>query len=29
VLLLVLDSLGWRIVSLSFDRERLMTGTRS
>jgi ABC-type transport system involved in multi-copper enzyme maturation permease subunit len=27
--LLVLDGLGWRIVSAMFDRERLMTGTRS
>ena len=27
-LLLVLDGLGWRIVSLAFDRERLITGTR-
>jgi ABC-type transport system involved in multi-copper enzyme maturation permease subunit len=29
VLLLVLDGLGWRIVSALFDRERLVTGTRS
>lgn len=29
VLLLVLDGLGWRIVSAMFDRERLITGTRS
>jgi ABC-type transport system involved in multi-copper enzyme maturation permease subunit len=29
VLLLVLDRLGWRIVSRLFDRERLITGTRS
>jgi ABC-type transport system involved in multi-copper enzyme maturation permease subunit len=28
VLLLVLDGLGWRIVSVAFDRERLITGTR-
>jgi ABC-type transport system involved in multi-copper enzyme maturation permease subunit len=28
VLLLVLDRLGWRIVSLAFDRERLITGTK-
>ena len=27
-LLLVLDGLGWRITSLAFDRERLITGTR-
>jgi ABC-type Na+ efflux pump permease subunit len=27
-LLLVLDWLGWRITSLAFDRERLITGTR-
>ena len=27
--LLVLDGLGWRIVSAAFDRERLVTGTRS
>ena len=26
--LLVLDSLGWRLVSALFDRERLITGTR-
>jgi len=26
--LLVLDILGWRIVSPAFDRERLITGTR-
>ncbi len=26
--LLVLDGLGWRVVSAMFDRERLMTGTR-
>jgi ABC-2 type transport system permease protein len=26
--LLVLDGLGWRIASLGFDRERLITGTR-
>ena len=25
--LLVLDGLGWRITSATFDRERLMTGT--
>ena len=29
VLLLVLDRLGWRVVSALFDRERLITGTRS
>ena len=28
LLLLVLDGLGWRVVSLTFDRERLITGTR-
>jgi ABC-type transport system involved in multi-copper enzyme maturation permease subunit len=28
VVLLVLDGLGWRIVSSMFDRERLITGTR-
>jgi ABC-type transport system involved in multi-copper enzyme maturation permease subunit len=27
-LLVVLDRLGWRIVSAAFDRERLITGTR-
>ena len=27
-LLLVLDTLGWRITSVTFDRERLITGTR-
>ena len=27
-LLLVLDTLGWRITSATFDRERLVTGTR-
>jgi ABC-type Na+ efflux pump permease subunit len=27
-LLLVLDGLGWRITSATFDRERLITGTR-
>jgi ABC-2 type transport system permease protein len=27
--LLVLDRLGWRLVSALFDRERLITGTRS
>jgi hypothetical protein len=26
--LLVLDSIGWRLVSLLFNRERLITGTR-
>ncbi len=26
--LLVLDGLGWRFVSVAFDRERLITGTR-
>ncbi|MFC0551682.1 ABC transporter permease [Planotetraspora thailandica] len=26
--LLVLDAIGWRIVSSAFDRERLITGTR-
>ncbi|MEA2638564.1 MAG: type transport system permease protein [Chloroflexota bacterium] len=29
VLLLVLDRLGWRAVAALFDRERLVTGTRS
>ncbi|TCM47964.1 ABC transporter permease [Kribbella sp. VKM Ac-2568] len=29
VLLLVLDVLGWRIVSAMFDRERLITGSKS
>ena len=29
VALLLLDGLGWRIVSPMFDRERLITGTRS
>jgi ABC-type Na+ efflux pump permease subunit len=28
VVLLVLDTLGWRITSATFDRERLITGTR-
>ncbi len=28
VLLPALDGLGWRVVSLMFDRERLITGTR-
>jgi ABC-2 type transport system permease protein len=28
VLLLVLDGLGWQIVSAMFDRERLITGAR-
>jgi ABC-2 type transport system permease protein len=27
--LLVVDRLGWRVVSVLFDRERLITGTRS
>jgi ABC-type transport system involved in multi-copper enzyme maturation permease subunit len=27
--LLLLDRLGWRVVSMLFDRERLITGTRS
>ena len=27
--LLVIDALGWRIVSVMFDRERLVTGTKS
>jgi ABC-type transport system involved in multi-copper enzyme maturation permease subunit len=27
--LLLIDALGWRIVSAMFDRERLVTGTRS
>jgi hypothetical protein len=27
--LLLLDALGWRIVSPAFDRERLITGTAS
>jgi hypothetical protein len=25
--LLILDGLGWRITSVTFDRERLITGT--
>jgi ABC-2 type transport system permease protein len=29
VALLALDRLGWRVVSAMFDRERLVTGTRS
>jgi ABC-2 type transport system permease protein len=29
IILLILDALGWRIVSPMFDRERLITGTRS
>jgi ABC-type transport system involved in multi-copper enzyme maturation permease subunit len=29
VALLLVDVLGWRLVSLMFDRERLVTGTRS
>ncbi|HEY7223676.1 MAG TPA: ABC transporter permease [Micromonosporaceae bacterium] len=28
LLLLVLDTVGWRVVSAAFDRERLITGTR-
>jgi ABC-2 type transport system permease protein len=28
LLLVVLDGLGWRIVSVAFDRERLIAGTR-
>jgi hypothetical protein len=28
VLLVVLDGVGWRVVSRAFDRERLITGTR-
>lgn len=28
LLLVVLDGLGWRLVSATFDRERLITGTR-
>ncbi len=28
VLLLALNALGWRVTSASFDRERLITGTR-
>jgi len=28
IALLVLDRLGWRFVSLLFDRERLISGTR-
>jgi hypothetical protein len=28
VLLLVIDGFGWRIVSATFDRERLITGSR-
>jgi len=27
--LLMIDALGWRVVSVLFDRERLVTGTRS
>ena len=27
-LLLALNALGWRVTSASFDRERLITGTR-
>ncbi len=26
--LLILDGLGWRLVSKLFDRERLITGTK-
>jgi hypothetical protein len=26
--LLLVDGLGWRIMSATFDRERLITGTR-
>jgi hypothetical protein len=26
--LLVLDTLGWRVTSATFDRERLITSTR-
>jgi hypothetical protein len=26
--LLLIDRLGWRVVSAMFDRERLITGTR-
>jgi hypothetical protein len=26
--LLVLDGIGWRLVSAAFDRERLITSTR-
>jgi hypothetical protein len=26
--LLILDGLGWQLVSALFDRERLITGTR-
>jgi ABC-2 type transport system permease protein len=29
VALLALNRLGWRVVSAMFDRERLVTGTRS
>jgi ABC-type Na+ efflux pump permease subunit len=29
VALLLLDRLGWRVVSAAFDRERLITGTKS
>lgn len=29
IALLILDRLGWRVVSALFDRERLITGTRS
>jgi ABC-2 type transport system permease protein len=27
--LLVVDGLGWRIIAATFDRERLITGSRS
>jgi hypothetical protein len=27
-LLLILSALGWRVASVLFDRERLITGTR-
>jgi hypothetical protein len=28
IALLVLDTVGWRMTSAAFDRERLITGTR-
>jgi hypothetical protein len=28
LLLFVVDGLGWRIISASFDREQLITGSR-
>ena len=29
VALVILDGIGWRIASAAFDRERLITGTKS